>query len=93
MISHNHIFQNLDCGFSASICDLSSVCGGNENWVGARGQGQERLLAAGGWPEGTQYSCHVTPVLSSKAGGGTLIEKPEKYGLGETVKRWIAYCF
>lgn len=35
----------------------------------------------------------LTPVLFSKAGGGILIEKPEKYGLEETTKRWIAYCF
>ena len=32
----------------------------------------------------------LTPVLFSNAGGGILIEKPEKYRVEEITKRWIA---
>ena len=71
------------------------ICeGGEENWgLGSRrGEaGEDPRCWEIARRDPVQLS--LTPVLFSKAGGGILIEKPEKYGLGETTKRWIAYCF
>ena len=81
---------------------MSMVCeGGEDNWGlnSRRGDGEDSHCWEIARRNPVQLS--LTPVLFSNAGGGILIEKPEKYRVEEITKRWIAkkkkrwiaYCF